>query len=274
MNEDFCRNLRLLCSYYKSIAEVCRLLKLNRPQFNRYLAGRGKPSTSTMRQLCDFFGVEEHEILMPHDQFQRLIRVRPKLQLQQSNTPQELPETPHLQSLRQYSGAPLDKYLGYYFEYYLSMACPGKLLRTLICIERQGDQVYYQRTERLREETDGKVSHGRYLGMVHFLTDRIFMSDYESITGNEMTQTILFPSFRNRITRLSGLRIGVSGSGERMPCCARVIYEYLGPQIDIHKALRLCGLYDPYSPDIDPTLREAVFNRMGSHDWHFRGLPI
>lgn len=40
MNENFARNLRLLCSYYKSIAEVCRRLEINRAQFNRYLSGR------------------------------------------------------------------------------------------------------------------------------------------------------------------------------------------------------------------------------------------
>ena len=35
MHEDFARNLRLLCSYYRSVAEVCRRLEINRPQFNR-----------------------------------------------------------------------------------------------------------------------------------------------------------------------------------------------------------------------------------------------
>jgi transcriptional regulator with XRE-family HTH domain len=267
MSDDFSRNLRLLCSYYKSIAEVCRQLKLNRPQFNRYLAGRGKPSPNTLKLLCDFFGVEAHELVMPHEQFQRLIQVRPR---QQNIRTETLPEVEHMRLLRQHSSPALDKYLGYYFEYYLSMACPGKILRTLICIERQGEQVYYQRTERLQESPRSKVCHGRYLGLVHFLSDRIFMMDYESLTRNEMTQTILYPSFKNRISRLTGLKIGVSGSGERMPCCARVVYEYLGEQIDLHRALALCGLYDHDSAEIDNSLREAICNTMQDTDWHFR----
>lgn len=54
MHDDFGDNLRLLCSYYKSTAEVCRRLGINRPQFNRYLNGINRPSDSTMRRLCDF----------------------------------------------------------------------------------------------------------------------------------------------------------------------------------------------------------------------------
>ena len=81
-----------------------------------------------------------------------------------------------------------------------------------------------RRTERLVERPREKACHGVYLGLAHFLTDRIFLTDYESLTGLEMTQTILFPSFKNRVTRLTGLKLGVSGSGERMPCCARVAH--------------------------------------------------
>ncbi|WP_275100288.1 helix-turn-helix transcriptional regulator [Sedimenticola hydrogenitrophicus] len=267
MNEDFARNLRLLCSYYKSIAEVCRRLNINRPQFNRYLTGRYKPSAHTMLRFCDFFGVEEHEILLPHNQFQRLIQVRPR---KSSFVEAELPEFPHLRRLQQIGTAGMDRYLGYYFEYYLSMACPGRILRTLIYLVRQGDSIYYQRTERLREHPKEKPCHGIYLGIAYFLTDRIFMIDYESLTGHEITETILYPSFRNRVSRLNGLKLGVSGSGERMPSCMRVTYEYLGSSVDTHRALSLCGLYELDSDEIDLSFKHAVINRIDEGEWHFR----
>ncbi len=267
MHEDFARNLRLLCSYYRSIAEVCRRLDINRPQFNRYLSGRYLPSGHTLRRFCDFFGVEEHEILMPSAQFERLVQVRPRAA---APTAPASPEAPHLDRLKEIGSAGLDKYLGYYFETYLSMACPGRILRTLVCLERRDDRVCYQRTERLIEHPREKAYHGVYLGLAHFLTDRIFLADYETLTGLEMTQTILFPSFKNRVTRLTGLKLGVSGSGERMPCCARVVYEYLGPHIDVRRALRLCGLYDPEDPRIDEATRAAVANEVAPGEWHFR----
>ena len=48
-------NLKLLCSHYRSIAEVCRKLAINRAQFNRYLAGQtlhvaGRPGDAQAQQ--------------------------------------------------------------------------------------------------------------------------------------------------------------------------------------------------------------------------------
>ncbi|MDO6461311.1 helix-turn-helix transcriptional regulator [Granulosicoccaceae sp. 1_MG-2023] len=271
MQDHFAANLRLLCSYYRSIADVCRRLNINRSQFNRYLSGRSRPSAHTLRRFCDFFGVEEYEILLPNEQFQRLIKVRPnRPEGDAPGTPAEQPETPHLRQLGQMGTAGLSRYLGYYFENYMSMAHPGKILRTLVKLEQRDEGVYFQRTERVRERDGEAVCHGVYLGMAHFLTDRIFLVDYESLTGHEITETILFPTFKNRVTRLSGLKLGVSGTGERMPSCARVVYEYLGPQVDTLRALSLCGLYAPDSAEIDAVTVNAVRNDMAAGDVHFR----
>ena len=67
-----------------------------------------------------------------------------------------------------------------------------------------------------------------------------------------------------------GLRLGVSGSEERMPCCARVVYEYLGPRVGARRALRLCGLFDVEDPRIDAATRRAITNDMAPSEWHFR----
>ncbi|NMH64247.1 helix-turn-helix transcriptional regulator [Shewanella salipaludis] len=264
---DFASNLKLLCSYHKSIAEVCRRLALNRAQFNRYLSGQHKPGANTMLRICNFFGIEEFEALLPHNQFKLLVQVKPREQQPQAAP---LPELSHMQRLQAAGTRELERYLGFYFEYYLSMAHPGKLLRTLVCFEKQAQQIYYQRMERMIEFPHKKVYHCRYLGMAHFLVDRIFMLDYESLTGHEISQTILFPTFKNRISQLKGLKIGVSGSGERMPICARVVYEYLGRSINMRKAFALCGLYDIDSPQIDASIRQAVRNEVAEGEWHFR----
>lgn len=271
MPTDFAHNLRLLCGFYKSIAEVCRRVGINRPQFNRYLSGRYRPGGHTLRRLCAFFGVEEHEILLPHAAFERLVQRRPPPAEERPAPADSGPAGPHLAHLRTLGAGPgLDRFLGSYLETYLSMACPGKVLRTLVTLRREGDGVYYQRTERFPDDSLGQTFHGVYLGTVHLLTDRIFLNDYETLTGLEMTQTILFPSFKNRVSRLNGLRLGVSGSEERMPCCARVVYEYLGPRVGARRALRLCGLFDVEDPRIDAATRRAITNDMAPSEWHFR----
>ena len=267
MNENFPDNLRFLCTYYPSIAEVCRQLEMNRPQFNRYLNGRTFPSGGRLRQICDFFGVEEFEILLPHAQFRRLLQARPLKTPEPTSLTQEQNYFDQLNSAGQ---AGIEKYTGYYFEYYLSMSYPGKILRTLVCIEQQNNKTFYQRTERLNRRRSAKPFHSVYKGVVQFLSDRIFLNDYETLSHCEITQTILFPTFRNRVERLTGLRLGVTGGSERMPCCSRVLYEYIGKDVVRRRVLPMLGLYDFDDPSIDDDIREAIKNDMAEGEWHFR----
>ncbi|MBR9828797.1 MAG: helix-turn-helix transcriptional regulator [Oceanospirillales bacterium] len=272
MNDDFAQNLRLLCSYHKSIAEVCRRLEINRPQFNRYLSGRYRPAASTLRRLCDFFGVEVHEIMLPHDQFQRLVQVRPQSAPVASGPGDTISD--HVDHLCRIGSNGLDRYLGHYFEYYLSMSTPGKLIRTLVSIEKRDGRVVFQRTERIQPEKGQPACHNRYQGAAFMLSDRLFLIDHEALNRHELTETILFPSFRNRLTRLTGLRIGVSDNSERMPCCTRVLYEYLGTSIRVRKALAMCGLIEPDSEGLDPAIAAAVSNKMAEGEIHFRARHL
>lgn len=268
MHQNLSQNLRLLCSYYKSIAEVCRRLGINRPQFNRYLSGQHKPSANTLRRLCEFFGVDEQEILLPHGQFQRIVDVRPMIKTQPNQGEDSFQE--HLERLDHEARGDVDGYLGYYYEYYQSMSSPGKVLQNLVCLERRGNRMVFQRTERMRATSNEPPCHNRYQGVAYLLTDRLFLVDYETLNRHEITQTILFPSFRNRVTRLTGLKIGVSDSSERMPCCARVLYEYLGQSVFVRKALANCGLHDLDSDRIDASIRAAVRNDMAPEEYLFR----
>jgi len=64
MNEEpLTENLGYACSLYPSITHVCRRIGINRQQFNKYLAGRARPSRSNMRRICNFFGLTEAELL-------------------------------------------------------------------------------------------------------------------------------------------------------------------------------------------------------------------
>ncbi|OMH25901.1 helix-turn-helix transcriptional regulator [Motiliproteus sp. MSK22-1] len=271
MREDFSKNLRLLCSYYKSIAEVCRKIPINRSQFNKYLCGSSLPSKFILRRICDFFGVEEYEIFLPHQQFAQIVQVRPS----DPESQDQRAYVEHIDKLQAQAQGRFDKYLGYYFEIYYSMAFPGKILRNLVEISAQGDSVYYQRIERSRaDDGSARICHGKYLGCAFFLSDRIFMVDYETLTGNEMTQTILYPTYKNRINRLAGLRLGVSASDRREPACARVIYEYLGQRVDLRKALRLCGLFSADTDTVDSGVKERISNKVSADDKLFLAVAL
>ena len=249
---DLPENLRLLCSFYKSISEVCRKLNVNRSQFNRYLSGTSVPSTYILRQICDFFGLEHYEIFIPHDEFKALLSDKTHL-LDTSKNANSTTLEKHLQKLQASTSPEVNRYLGFYFEYYYSMTFPDKILRSLMHVTREDNQVVYQRFESLgepgRQHSNVKC---RYEGVLYFLRDRIFLVDYESLTMNEMTQTVLYPSFYSKVDFLLGIKLGVSAVRDRKPLVRNVVLESLGAEVKMRECLKKTGGYSADANVIKP----------------------
>ncbi|WP_271409851.1 helix-turn-helix transcriptional regulator [Pseudomonas sp. Q1-7] len=259
MAEYLGNNLKLLCSHYRSIAEVCRKLSINRAQFNKYLSGQSRPTAYNLKRICDFFGVEDFEIAMPPEQFARLLGTRAPDQVAAGRND---PLLELLDPLRAQSGN-LARYCGFYFEYSNCMSVPGTVLLSLVRLWEDDGNFLFERQER-QERAGGPDSQAedwvrcRYLGAAFQLQDRLFLMDYESLTLNEMSQTILIPSYKSRITRLNGLKTGVSSGDRRNPACTRVVWEYLGPEINRVAAYRQVKLYRPDDPRIDDDVRQRL----------------
>ena len=255
MSDSLGSNLKLLCSHYRSIAEVCRKLSINRAQFNRYLAGQSRPTTHNLKRICDFFGVEPFELAMPAEQFTRLIGARSGAAQPHGGSD---PLLELLAPLRR-QASPMERYCGYYFEYSNCMSVPGSVLISLVHLREEDGLYLFERQERQERAspTLGQAEDWvrcRYLGAAFGLQDRLFLIDYESLTLNEMSQTILIPSFKSRIIRLNGIKTGVSSGDRRNPACTRVVWEYLGPEINRISAYRQVRLYRPDDPRIERIL--------------------
>ncbi|MDC3290705.1 helix-turn-helix domain-containing protein [bacterium] len=61
----FGRNLRLLCQPYASVSAPCRVLGINRTQFNRYLCGERFPRPDILQRICAYFKVDARILLQP-----------------------------------------------------------------------------------------------------------------------------------------------------------------------------------------------------------------
>ncbi len=268
MHSDFQRNLRLLTDHYKSVAEVCRRLGINRSQFNKYLSGRAAPSRHTLQTICNFFGVEEYEIQLPHGDFRKIVNLKPSGSGPDTNA---RPYIAYLDQLVRRSRSDLADYEGYYFEYTFSMTRPGLILRSLLKITGDAGTMTYQRIENVAriDPAEPRVKC-KYQGMAFYLNDRIFLIDYDSLTGNEISQTVLYPNYQHRLTRLSGLKLGVSTGSRREPLCARVVLDSLGRQLSVKKALYRCGLFEPGSPEIEPEIEDTItyVSPEGTHHFH------
>lgn len=272
--QNLADNLRLLCNYKKSISEVCRELEINRQQFNKYLSGKTTPSGNNLRRICDYFGVEEHEVVLPADEFESIIRVRP---ISDTSTDfRSRPEYERLDQLIESSSTDLSKYEGGYNIYYYSTSFPNQILKGYGVIYKQDDRFYIKWIERLSQKDS--TSHNNFIykikGIVNTLGNRIFISGYEQILENEMIHMTLFPTYKNKVSLLSGLMLGVSGTDSREPVCQRVVLEYLGKHFSHRQALKGCGVFSADSAEIDEQIRNHIRNDLGPGESVLYARPL
>jgi transcriptional regulator with XRE-family HTH domain len=270
---DFLANLRLATSCHASTAEVCRRLGINRQQYMKYLAGSSFPSRHNLRRICDFFGVDEFEMLMPHEQFRGIVRLRPGADTDAPALPWRLRD---LLQQAQRQRSELSRLLGWYYMHYHSASRPGLVLRSLVSVHPWRDYTCYKRIERLSEPgAKRRPDVYKYTGVVMMIGDRLHLIDQETLTGNELSHTILYPSYRNRVQMLSGMTMGVSGADTHQPVASPVIVEALGRSIDPRRALQGCGLFQPDDPALSaPTRRYLAHVENPARPWQLLAAPL
>jgi transcriptional regulator with XRE-family HTH domain len=253
---EISENLRVLCASRPSVSQICRELGINRSQFNRYLAGSSAPRPALMRRICDYFGVEPFELAMPAAEFQAVIRARG---LDGDSGARVFRQ--HLDRVMALNDRRIAKLRGAFFEYSNLMSQPDTVIRALVVFDFLDNTLVYRRLERLGPHDRPCLRHYRYQGTALMTGDRLFLSDYEYGAGIELTQTVLYPEYALRWTRLNGIRLGVSADQRHIPCAVRVFYERVPQMMRITGALRQCGLFAPDSPEIPPYVRRMIDNR-------------
>jgi transcriptional regulator with XRE-family HTH domain len=262
---DFAENLRLLCGYYASVAEVCRRVEINRQQFNKYLGGTTEPSMHTLRRICDFFGVDETEIYLPSQEFAELVNLR------RVAPPAGSPLITMIEQIgarHPDSQHKLRRYCGYYACYQNTPAYPGMIIKYLAVIYQKGDHTYAKAIERLVEKRRPELGTFicKYLSVVLHTDDRIYVMDHNPLSHQVLAMTVLYPSHRTRLHLLSGLCLAVSGGPGRQAFATRIVYEYLGETTDKRQAIGACGLYPEDSDEIGPDIRSRVRNAIGPQE--------
>jgi len=257
---DFPANLKLLCGYGKSVSDICRRAGINRQQFNRYLAGQAQPSLRSLRQICDFFGLEDHEILLDHTSFSHLIRQRPLRLIAAQN--------PFFQVMSRFfrygpeSDATLERHSGFYFGYFRPDPLRPEILRTLSQIYRR-DGVWMVHTVERHRRADymGPGGYG-YRGFAVEVADRLVICEREQGPAQVAWISMLFGAEHGPPSFLPGLVMGITEESAHEIQCFRVVWEYLGPQIDARAAIRTCGVLDEHDPRITPYIRFCTTNEI------------
>jgi transcriptional regulator with XRE-family HTH domain len=267
---DLQKNLRLLTSYAGSIADICRRLDVNRQQFHRYLNGSARPSVRRMQRICDFFGVEESEILMDHAQFREIIAIR-----RRSGAPVDPLGTfiAGLHRINPRSTRQLEVYLGFYYTYFRPVEFPDLVLRSLISVFARAGFVYCKTIENYSAIKRRSRRILKYTGILYHTGERIIVHEREAHVGQMMWTTVLLPPRPDQTSVMSGLTLGISSGIGRDVACYRVIWEALGDQVDLRAALAGAGLYDLNSPVIPHDIRAAISNDVADREGAFVARP-
>ena len=248
-----------MCDRYRSVAEVCRSLEMNRQQFNKYLSGKIYPSKHNLARICAFFKLSEEQLNLESARFRELLSetFQAPAGTGSSLLEQAVDSLPN-------SVDALARYEGYYYSHFHALGFPGNLVRGLVQIYRHQDRHYTRNIEHLwrHDRQDSSRRRFKYRGIALYLGDRIFITEHEVLTGNAICQTILFPSYRNVVDTLSGITMGVGSINSHMPKATRVEFQYLGKEVDRKQVLSGVGLFALDSPLIDTEIRERIDNEL------------
>ena len=264
-NPHFQDNLRLLCSYGKSASDICRQAGFNRQQFNKYLNGHAQPSLATLRRICDFFGVDDHEVLLPHDAFKAIIRLRPP-NLGVKPTLFENVLNDLIQPARTDIEV-LERHEGYYHVYVAPFAAGGHLIRSLVHLYRENDTWLTKTVERYSDDqTFISPSTVKYSGIVLEAVQRIMILEREEGSGRSIWATMLFCSDQSHPSYLSGLCLMADTQGRLDINCIRVVWQYLGTDPNLRTALQKCGIVDHSLEDVPDIILECTDNTLRENE--------
>ncbi|KIC28335.1 helix-turn-helix domain-containing protein [Leisingera sp. ANG-M6] len=250
-------NLRLLCSYGRSVSDVCRRIGINRQQFNKYLTGQTAPSLATLRRICDFFGVDEAEILQEHSAFAKLVRLRPPV-LNRSEDPLAAQMEKVLRRDR-CNTALLERHSGYYHIYMSPDPSKNYLLKSVGRIFGNGQEWFSKELERYEDDEFAVPSTLKHSGLVFEAHRRIFITSREQGQGSGMWTTALISSDYEEPSFLPGLLQGIEPEGGHMLYGTRVVWEYLGKSPDLRKVLQQCGAYKSGNSEVPEFVRNSIF---------------
>jgi len=234
---------------------------INRQQFTKYLSGMARPSLGNLRRIADHFGLEEHELLMPHEAFRNVVSLRRPIASSLSDINEQIRNTLFLTT----DGVkPLLNQVGYYHNYFMPLEFPGRILRGLFHVYEKDGFIISRNIERYPHDPMHRVNKTN--GLFVHTGDKILMFERETKIGRSLWLTVLNPFDEDQPSLLSGLTLGVTRSSGREIACYRVVLEYLGRSINLRAAMRRCNLYASDDRRVAPEIRRQIQNDVLPHE--------
>jgi transcriptional regulator with XRE-family HTH domain len=243
--DHFAANLRFACATRRSISQICREIGINRQQFNRYISGEARPSAHNVARIAGFFGLQAQDFSLSAKLFEaRMVRPdrdRSEAGLLLEGFPGDL--------------AGLRRHVGYYQTYHLSPSWPGRVVCSCARIHEESGSIRVKSIERIRDAANEIQQFSKYVGLVTFWRNRIFIAERSVGRQPMLSQTILMPFEVHQRVYLRGTTMGVSWRKENLPYASRMIWRTLGQEPDLRQMLSRCGVLAMGSRQMPATVR-------------------
>lgn len=249
MSNTFPEKLRRLCAHYRSVSEVCRMLGLNRQQFDRYLTGQVRPSQHNLQRIATGFGVDINELIDPTRE------IGPPARLKEASGRDKMTSLID----RAFPGdlKRLRTMLGYYHTHFLIPSDRDVVTRSMVCLYEREGRVCSKTIERTGPHEEVREIL-KYEGMATFLGNCIFLLEFETLSADTIVESILYPSYRKSLDILTGLTFGMTSQVYRQPFASPIAWKYLGRSVEVKEQLEACGSYNRNDVRIDPRIRKYL----------------
>lgn len=261
IHKNLAKNLRYLCDQKQSVTDVCSKTNINRQQFNKYLAGRHRPSAANLRRISEYFGIAPSSLEVPHSDFKNLVAGDYFTILEQIRNMPKSNGIFHAVTAMDQSVA--NKLVGCYERYQFSSMYPGKILRAAFCIYRKGPLLCHYYIERFPSLDDPNRAEYvfKYHGLTIPLADRIYTVDFESIQRNEITLSIFGLQSRSPRLFVYGLTAGIVATISRPPFTTRIALHYRTPGLLKREHLKRANVLDEDDAGIPTEILEFLSNK-------------
>jgi transcriptional regulator with XRE-family HTH domain len=256
--ENFAANLRFLCERSGSISDVCRKMKINRQQFNKYMSGLHIPSMQNRRLIAQYFGLSPEVLFVANEEFRMLIEGNYFYALETFRHAARFSSFLETSLLHQRSAG--DGHIGIYDRYQYSSIYRGKILRAAFCLYRNRDFLQHYYVERFPSfDRPTKADYVfKYHGFTIPLDGRMFSVDFEVGQKNEMTFGIYAPVRRSAKNFMFGITSGIAATMLRPPYATKVAMHYQGPGMLRKEHLKRVTTLEENDPSIPVEVRQFL----------------
>jgi transcriptional regulator with XRE-family HTH domain len=246
----FADNLRQECSRFRTIADVCLGIGINRQQFNKYLAGLSIPNTLTLRRICEFLEISEQDLFLNKTgKSEQINIVNPKNMNSRSLRNGPFGFLVRASDKFDFSHELLEE--GNYYCYFPLQNVPGMLLRSLLVVKNEGQHFSFVRLTVFAFASGGTkcFARGRHSGTIFRTRSQIYLLGVNRHSPFQLSLMSIDIGGMKPLDYCTGHTITHTGHGlENMPTCI----VRLGGRKDVRTIIKALGVVHESDPTVEP----------------------